>query len=112
MGLYHSHLPLLKLKTRNVIFPPKEPIDVFGHLTRMPPKQLPLEVLRAVKLGGDPWVNPELAGGIIRGAVKYLQECMATPISCPPRASTSTKYKLVPDLLCLRINSELVLVAM
>ena len=89
-------------------------MDVFGHLTRMPPKQLPLEVLRARKLGGDPWVNPELAGGIIGGAGKYLQECMEPPVSCPPRASTSKvlKYKLAPGLLCLRINSELVLVAM
>lgn len=37
----------------------------FGHLMRMPPGRLPLEVFRAcVQLGGDPGLDPELTEGI------------------------------------------------
>ena len=37
----------------------------FGHLIRMPPALLPLEVFGHVRLGGDPEADPEPAGGII-----------------------------------------------
>ena len=37
----------------------------FGHLTRMPPGRLPLEVFRARPTGRRPEADPEPAGGII-----------------------------------------------